>query len=461
MSAQTTETLEHDEQPPAELSVADALALAVRLHRAGRFDDAGVLYERILKVEPDQADALSFLGMVTLHRGRTDAALELVNRSIALEPDRPERYNNLGNMLLLMGRIEEATRAYRKAIAVGPAHADAHTNLGVMLGLERRFAEAEAEHRRAIELDPGHVEAHHNCGNLYMRQGKGRQALECYSKALTLMPQHVSSRRSLAYAYTTLGQLDVACRIYRDWLEQEPHNPEAQYLYAACSGHDVPERAPNRYIEATFDSFARSFDAKLASLEYRAPTLIADALAKAMPVARKSLSILDAGCGTGLCGPLIAAHAARLEGVDLSAGMLEEARKRNVYDELTRAELTAFLAAHSGDFDAIVSADTLVYFGPLNAVFEAASHALRTGGLLVFTVETAENEADGGYRIQPHGRYSHSRGYVERTLQECGFATCTMEDAVLRMECGAPVDGLLVTARKGSEERPKRSEGAA
>jgi predicted TPR repeat methyltransferase len=122
-----------------------------------------------------------------------------------------------------------------------------------------------------------------------------------------------------------------------------------------------------------------------------------------------------------------------------------------VYDELNQAELTAFLAGHAGDLDVIVSADTLIYFGPLHAVFEAAFQALRTGGLLIFTVETAENAADGGHRIQPHGRYSHSRGYVERTLKDCGFAACTMEDAVLRMECGAPVDGLVVTARKPSE----------
>ena len=96
--------------------------------------------------------------------------------------------------------------------------------------------------------------------------------------------------------------------------------------------------------------------------------------------ASNDLDVLDAGCGTGLCGPLLAPYARRLVGVDLSERMLDQARARDVYDELVKGELTEYLAASAGTFDAIVSADTLVYFGPLEAVAEAAERALRPGG---------------------------------------------------------------------------------
>ena len=71
--------------------------------------------------------------------------------------------------------------------------------------------------------------------------------------------------------------------------------------------------------------------------------------------------MLDAGCGTGLCGPLVAPYARRLTGVDLSAGMLAQAKEKNVYDELFKVELTEYLRDHTEAFDLIVSADTLVY----------------------------------------------------------------------------------------------------
>jgi predicted TPR repeat methyltransferase len=231
-------------------------------------------------------------------------------------------------------------------------------------------------------------------------------------------------------------------------------------MLAACSGVDVPVRAPDDYIVRTFDSFSTSFDAKLARLNYRAPELVAAAVEDAVGAPARRLDVLDAGCGTGLCGPLVAEHAARLEGVDLSGGMLEKARARGVYGELFKAELTQFLQSREAAYDLVISADTLVYFGDLADAMHAAARALRPGGLLVYTVEKAEDvDAPEGFRINPHGRYSHTRGYVERVLAAAGFAQAGTKDEVLRMEMGAPVQGLVVTARKAGARAVESKNG--
>ena len=188
-------------------------------------------------------------------------------------------------------------------------------------------------------------------------------------------------------AHCTLGEVDKAVEVFEEWLEEEPDNPIARHMLAACSGRDVPPRASDAFVEKTFDSFAASFDSKLAKLSYRAPALVAEMLAESDVEATKSLDVLDAGCGTGLCGPLIAPYARRLVGVDLSAPMIAQAQARNVYDELVKRELTAYLRDSTGAFDVIVSADTLVYFGQLEDVAAASANALRPGGRLVFTVE--------------------------------------------------------------------------
>jgi predicted TPR repeat methyltransferase len=456
-----TEQLQPEQAPPAQLNVGDTVALAVGLHRAGRVDEALVLYGRILEIDPEQPDALHFLGVATLYRGRIDAGLALINKSIAVGPPHADRYSNLGNALLVSGRADEATEAYRKAISLNPALANAHMNLGVILSAQKRFDEAAAAYKRAIELEPELADAYYNCGNLYLRQGHSTQAVEYYSKALVLQPEDRRSAQLLARSYIALGEMDKAAEIYRAWLEQEPDDPQVKHLLAACSGSDVPERASDAYVERAFDTFARTFEARLAHLEYRAPQLVADALARACHGPCKSLYALDAGCGTGLCGRLIVAYASRLEGVDLSSGMLEEARKTGVYDELTKAELTSFIAGHARNLDLIISADTLVYFGPLASVFAAAYGALRPGGLLIFSVEELVDHDGRGYRIQPHGRYSHSDGYIERTLSNAGFAGIVIDRAVLRVECGVPVDGLIVTARKDSVEQRAKTDSVS
>jgi predicted TPR repeat methyltransferase len=150
---------------------------------------------------------------------------------------------------------------------------------------------------------------------------------------------------------------------------------------------------------------------------------------------------------------LIEPYVQRLTGVDLSSQMLAKARGRSGYDELVKGELVGYLRAHEATYDLIVSADTLVYFGPLEDVLDAAKNALRGEGLLIFTIETVENElADGnGFRINPHGRYSHGRAYVERALQSAGFDVRAIEAVVLRTEGGSPVNGLVVTAWKSRD----------
>src|SRR5689334_17752561 len=123
--------------------------------------------------------------------------------------------------------------------------------------------------------------------------------------------------------------------------------------------------------------------------------------------------------------------------------MIARARERNVYDELVKGELTAYLLDSPGSYDVIVSADTLVYFGPLEAVAAAAANALRPGGVLVFTVEEL---SDGhNYSLSPNGRYRHSRGYVERVLADAGL-DAEIVPAELRLEAGDPVAGLVVKA---------------
>ncbi len=189
-----------------------------------------------------------------------------------------------------------------------PAHADAYNNLGAVLKAHGRFDEAAAAYQKAIDLNPNHVNAYNNFGNLLSSRGMVKEAVAYYCKAITLMPNHPQARKLLGVAYYSIGQIDAAANVFREWLREEPDNPIAQHLFAACSGENVPVRASDAYVEATFDTFAGSFDEKLERLHYRAPELVAQALAKACGTPAKSLVALDAGCGTGLCGPLIAPY---------------------------------------------------------------------------------------------------------------------------------------------------------
>jgi len=444
MSAGTN--MEQQTATPREVSLEEAIAIAILFQKNGQLSEAEEVYCKILEVAPDHPDVLHYAGVLAHQQGRTDDAIEFIRRSLDFAPDSADCYSNLGIVLKAQGRLDEASDAFQRAIAINPEHANAYSNLGILLRAQGKLEEAEAAYRNAIQLDPEHIDAYHNLGVLLSSQRRTGEAMVCYCKVTTLSPKHPAARRLLALAHCTLGEPDKAVEIFAKWLEDEPGNPVALHMLAACSGQAVPVRASDAYVEASFDEFASSFDAKLLKLSYRAPAIVGALLADSGVTATKSLDVLDAGCGTGLCGSYVAPYARRLIGVDLSGGMLVQASEKRLYDELVKGELTAYLADHRECFDVIVSADTLVYFGALEQVAGAASHALRSGGLFIFTVEEwLDGLPDAAFSLQTHGRYAHARGYVERVLTHAGLQPEIVR-AELRMESGAPVAGLAVRA---------------
>jgi len=448
--------LVHADRPDeavTELGLSEAIAVAMALQQRGLLDGAEELYRRILAIAPDHPDVLHFSGVLLHQKGDSARGLERLRQAIALRPDVPGMWNNLGNILLALNRHDEAGEAYERSASLAPDDADSLNNLGVLRRAQGRDDAAEAALRRAIALRPEFVDAYNNLGNVLRERGRLAEAVDLYMRAITVAPRHPETRKLLAIAYQRLGETDKAAQIYRAWLEEEPDNPVPRHYLTACTGTDVPARASDAFVEVTFDRFAASFDSRLEGLLYRAPQLLAAEVAAIHGEARKQLDVLDAGCGTGLCGPLMAPYARRLVGVDLSGEMLARAQGRSLYDALHKAELTAFLASTRQEYDLVISADTLCYFGELTEVAAAACHALRPGGYLAFTVEALdEGQTSAGHRLEGHGRYAHARSYLHSTFATRGFVDLRVEEAHLRIEAGRPVKGFVVSCRKPPED---------
>jgi predicted TPR repeat methyltransferase len=440
--------MEPSESSTRELTIEEAISIAILLQKNEQLDEAHALYRRVLETAPDHPRALHYAGVLAHQRGRNDEALALIERSLALAPDQADWFSNLGIVLQSDARLDPAIDAYRRAIAIDPSHANAHNNLGVLLRATGQPAEAEAAYRAAIALNPGHIDAYTNLGILLNGLKRTEEAAACYCKVITLRPRHREARKLLALAHCTLGEIAEAVHIFEQWLAEEPEDPIARHMLAACTSRDVPARASSGFVETTFDSFASSFESKLERLSYRAPALIAAMLEDSGLAPSHRLDVLDAGCGTGLCGAIAAPYARRLVGVDLSQGMLAHAKDKGIYHALVKAELTEYLRDNGEAFDLIVSADTLVYFGELEGVIAAIAGALRPNGLVVFTLEHATGDSIGvDYRLELHGRYCHARAYVEQVLASSGLQPKIVQ-AELRMEAGAPVAGMVIRAAK-------------
>jgi predicted TPR repeat methyltransferase len=426
------------------------LTASIQLLQTDQIEAAEQALNDILRIQPRQPDALHFLGVVRHAQGRTHEALTLIDQSLRIVPGHAGAWNNMGNVLMTIGVFEEAVTAYENSarVAAGrPESAEALSNLGTLYRRLQRLAEAEEACRRAVEVRPDLSDAWYNLSQVLIAQGKVHEGLLANSRATTLSPRH-GGREQVLRALLLLGERERAAQMYRDWLEEQPDDPLARHHLAACEGDAPPERASDAYVQTVFDSFSRSFDVKLEQLHYRAPELVTAALGAAAGPARAALDVLDAGCGTGLCGPLIRPWAKRLAGCDLSIGMLRRAGARGGYDVLHQAELVFYMETQPAAFDAVISADTLCYFGPLDKPMAAAGRCLRSGGLLVFTVEALPADATDEHTLQLNGRYAHAERHVRATAARGGLTVVDIRGDVLREEAGLPVAGWVVTARK-------------
>lgn len=428
------------------VSLEKAIEIGQSLHRNGFLEEAQEVYRQILDAKPGQTEALHFLGVVLHQLGQSDEGERLILAALETAPKYIDAISNLGNIYVNTERYNQAAELYHRAIEVNPDFVDAHLNLATLYHMCGRYEEAIAEWEQAMKLSPEFSEHH-------AITAKVDQSVNPDSEGVVTRGAHPKQFRiqiyeSMAHSLTKLKRVEQAAEVLRQWLDAEPDDPKPRHHLAGLTGIDVPHRASNDYIKKVFDRFAETFDSQLEKLEYATPARAVKLVNEELGQARANLSILDAGCGTGLCAAGIRPFAKRLTGVDLSSEMLDHARKRELYDELVESELTEYLLRSPQSFDLILSTDVLIYFGALSDVIQAAAVALRPEGRIVFSLESAnEQDAPNGYHLQSHGRYRHTQEYVRKVMQQASLEVISIRDCFLRMESRLKVMGWLVVGR--------------
>ena len=299
---------------------------------------------------------------------------------------------------------ERALSVARETAHLYPDAAAAALSLAGALRAVGNLPAAIAEYQRALRCDPGLEEARIGLGAAWLDAGEAGKALEAWQ----------------------------GC----------DNNPVLARRIAEAQAVLMQPRSDARYVRHLFDQFAADYDSRmLGQLHYRAPSVIS-ALAEMLGLwARAPLAICDLGCGTGLMGEALRAHASQLDGVDLSPRMLDEARARGIYDQLVCADIAECLAQQERAYDLVTAADTLVYLGDLAPLFVAVAVRLAPHGHFLFTVESV---AGRGFALGPKRRWRHSETYLRSVAAMAGLGIAGLMACSPRDEAGKAVEGFAV-----------------
>lgn len=436
-------------RPLPKSAVGELLEDALVFHRAGRLAEARSVYEQILSIDARCVDALHLLGRLEFQEGRQQQAIAKMKKAVSLNEQNVRAIHDLGNMQLEAGDFFEAENLFRRIIDLEPNHAAAHNCLGICLKNQGRVEDAIDEYRRALEIEPEDLGFQQNLGNGLKRLQKWSEAEAIYRTLSEASPNDPELFRNLGIVLRHQNRFDEATIAFKRLLDLDPHNPVARHFVAACDSDQTLERADAEYVREVFDEFAETFESHLGQLGYDAPEWAGRVVAEILPESKpKPFVALDAGCGTGLCGPFLRPLTDRLVGVDLSSKMLEKANATESYSELVECDLMEYLSSHRNEYNLIVAADTFNYFGDLSIVFSACAESLTERGILVFTLEEDAETSSEPFRLFPHGRFGHAESYVMQALAQYGFSVDRNEKKTLRWEAEQAVAGLFIAASK-------------
>lgn len=287
-------------------------------------------------------------------------------------------------------------------------------------------------------------------GFLWEKKEDFTKAFNFYIRAIDINPNDNFTNISLANMIYQNSVKDaiLGADLAKKWYALYPMNSVAIHTYQAISGKTAEINKNADYVERLFDNFSATFDEVLTSIEYDTPKKIGRILNEVIKPEMDSLDILDAGCGTGMCGEYLrpfAKNAIGLTGVDLSEKMLEEAVKKGLYNYLLKSDIAKFMNGIKAGFDLIVSADVFIYIGDLKEVIKSAFFSLKDEGIFIFSVSLT-NKKD--FILDKSGRYFHNIDYVKNILLENSFSVEYAENDAIRMEFGKPENGMIIVARK-------------
>jgi tetratricopeptide (TPR) repeat protein len=233
---------------------------AYQLQQQGRLDDAERLYEKLIKNNPRNYDALHFLGVLKAQLGQFEEATQLIRRSLATKSvnlrylenyasilfqignyeqafkvctsvDESKRTDNLRYLLAIsahkVGRFTEALSAFDSLLQHSPTHLAGNNEKAATLAELKRYEEALAYVDKALEINPRYAEAYLNKGNILISLKKYNESAAAYEKALLFNGNLREAYLGLAYAYRQLNFFDRAQAVYARVLAGSPNFAEA------------------------------------------------------------------------------------------------------------------------------------------------------------------------------------------------------------------------------------------
>ncbi len=209
------------------MTINDKFQLAIEYYQEGKLKQAENILGEIVNLEPENAAALHFLGIIHYYFRNYDSAEKYIEKSLYLKPNEAIAYFNLANTFRDEKKIDEAITNYKKALEINPNLSDAYYNLAIIFEGKGQIDEAVTCYGKAIQIAPNDAASYNNLGVVLQKKGQIDDAIACFEKALRIKPDNAKTYNNLGIALHERKQFDEAITNYKRAIQLDPNLSDA------------------------------------------------------------------------------------------------------------------------------------------------------------------------------------------------------------------------------------------
>ena len=353
------------------------------LHNVGKHEEAFYKCKNFIIKYPNSPLLYNIFGVINAGKSDFTNAIYSYLYAIKIKPNYAQAFNNLAVLLKKLGEINLAIISYIKAINLKPDYIEAFNNIGLIYFEINEYQKSKNFFKQAFKIDSNNKIANFNLGNIYNDLNKLYKAELHFKKAIEIDLTYTEAYYNLGIVYHKQEKIELAKKCYEKALKLDPSFCEVRHILNSISGQTT-KSAPKKYVEKLFDNYAANFEKSLIkNLNYNTPKNIKQMITNDN-IANLG-SVLDLGCGTGLVGLELKSFLKKIDGVDLSKFMLEEAYNKKIYNNLFHYDIEEYIATRNLEYDYIIAADVFVYIGDLSKIFRLIKQRNKRNCSLIFS----------------------------------------------------------------------------
>lgn len=230
--------------------VVETFNQACEKFRQGDYDGALQGFQAVVEVNPEDVEALTYIGLIYLHKKQYDHSIANFEKAVKLKGDASVlavAWNNLGCALQAKGKLDEAIGAYTEATRLNSKLSEAHFNLGNAILLKATQMEGAGRVKEAAELYMRAIEAYEKVIELFaaklgqkveekhiaaamkdalsiLSAGKYDQAIERFRAVAMRRCDQSELHSSMGHCYARLKMMDKAIESYAQAVGLAPQN---------------------------------------------------------------------------------------------------------------------------------------------------------------------------------------------------------------------------------------------